>query len=55
MKVRIGGGATDSEAEAVAAALAEHVSDDVEVYLGDADEPAAVHEAPEGADETAGD
>jgi acetyl-CoA carboxylase carboxyltransferase component len=47
MKVRIGGGATESEAEAVAAALAEHVRDDVEVYLGDADEPAAVHEAPE--------
>jgi len=47
MKVRIGGGATESGAEAVAAALAEHVRDDVEVYLGDADEPAAVHEAPE--------
>src|SRR6056297_1674772 len=55
MKVRIGGGATDSEAEAVAAALAEHVSDDVEVYLGDAEEPAAVHEAPEDADDAVGD
>ncbi|MFB6270441.1 MAG: carboxyl transferase domain-containing protein, partial [Halobacterium sp.] len=50
MKVRIGAGATDEEAQAVAAALAEHVEDDVEVYLGDADEPAAVHEAPEQAD-----
>ncbi len=47
MKVRIGAGATDEEAQAVAAALAEHVADEVAVYLGDDDEPAAVHEAPE--------
>jgi acetyl-CoA carboxylase carboxyltransferase component len=54
MKVRIGGGATESEAEAVAAALAEHVRDDVEVYLGDADAPAAVHDAPEDVPPAAG-
>ncbi|WP_336034381.1 acyl-CoA carboxylase subunit beta [Halobacterium yunchengense] len=47
MKVRIGAGATGEEAAAVAAALAAHVGDDVEVYLGDADEPAATHDAPE--------
>jgi len=46
MKVRIGTGATDEEAAAVAAALAEHVADTVEVFLGDADEPAAVREPP---------
>jgi acetyl-CoA carboxylase carboxyltransferase component len=51
MKVRIGAGATEEEARAVAAALAEHVADEVEVYLGDDDEPAAVHEAPESAAE----
>ncbi|PSQ16849.1 propionyl-CoA carboxylase [Halobacteriales archaeon QS_8_69_26] len=44
MKVRISEGATDEEASAVAAALAEHVADDVEVYVGRADDPAAVHE-----------
>ncbi|GAA0279418.1 acyl-CoA carboxylase subunit beta [Halobacterium noricense] len=47
MKVRIGAGATEEEAQAVAAALAEHVADEVEVYLGEADEPAATHAAPE--------
>ncbi|WP_121822685.1 acyl-CoA carboxylase subunit beta [Halostella salina] len=43
MKVRIGEAASDEEASAIAAALAEHVRDDVEVYVGDADEPAATH------------
>jgi len=51
MKVRIGAGATEEEARAVAAALAEHVADEVEVYLGDDDEPAATHAAPEPASE----
>jgi len=51
MKVRIGAGATEEEARAVAAALAEHVADEVEVYLGDDDEPAATHAAPEPADD----
>ncbi|TYT60850.1 acyl-CoA carboxylase subunit beta [Natrialba swarupiae] len=44
MNVRIAGEATDDEASAVAAALAEHVGDTVEVYVGDDDEPAVVHE-----------
>ena len=55
MKVRIGTGATDEEAAAVAAALAEHVADTVEVFLGDADEPAAVKEPPESAEPAARD
>ena len=46
MKVRIGSGATDEEAAAIASALAEHVGDEVVVYVGDAESPAAVHEAP---------
>jgi len=44
MKVRIGDGATDDEASAIAAALARRFEDDVEVYVGGADEPAAVGE-----------
>jgi acetyl-CoA carboxylase carboxyltransferase component len=46
MKVRIAEGATDEEASAIAAALAEHVHDDVEVYVGEADEPSAVEAGP---------
>ncbi|MWV38337.1 acyl-CoA carboxylase subunit beta [Natrialba sp. INN-245] len=59
MNVRIAGEATDDEASAVAAALAEHVGDTVEVYVGDDDEPAVVHEfddesaSPSPADRTA--
>jgi acetyl-CoA carboxylase carboxyltransferase component len=49
MDVRIAGNATEEEASAVAAALAEHLGSAVEVYVGDADEPAAVGEAPESA------
>ncbi|WP_255169891.1 acyl-CoA carboxylase subunit beta [Natrononativus amylolyticus] len=45
MKVRIAAGASDEEASAIAAALAEHVGDDVEVYVGQNDEPVATHEA----------
>jgi acetyl-CoA carboxylase carboxyltransferase component len=45
MKVRIGGDASVEEASAIAEALAAHVDRDVEVYLGDADEPAAVESA----------
>ncbi|MFC7199835.1 acyl-CoA carboxylase subunit beta [Halospeciosus flavus] len=44
MKVRIGSDASDEEAAAVAAALAEHVADEVRVFVGDAEEPAVVHE-----------
>jgi acetyl-CoA carboxylase carboxyltransferase component len=48
MKVRIGEGASDDEASAIAAALAERFGDEVSVYVGDADDPAATHEAVEG-------
>ncbi|AFZ74029.1 acyl-CoA carboxylase subunit beta [Natronobacterium gregoryi] len=44
MKVRIAPGATDDEASAIAAAMAEHVGDTVAVYVGNDDEPKAVHE-----------
>jgi acetyl-CoA carboxylase carboxyltransferase component len=46
MKVRIGAGATDEEAGAVAAALAEHFGDEVTVFVGDADEAAATRKPP---------
>ncbi|WP_227354219.1 acyl-CoA carboxylase subunit beta [Haladaptatus salinisoli] len=39
MKVRIGEGATEEEASAIASALAKHVGSEVEVYVGDAEEP----------------
>jgi acetyl-CoA carboxylase carboxyltransferase component len=42
MKVRIGEDASDDEASAIAAALARRYGDEVEVYVGDGDEPAAV-------------
>ena len=44
MRVRIAPGATDDEASAIAAALAEHLGDTIEVYVGREDEPTAVHE-----------
>jgi len=46
MKVRIASGASDGEAAAIASALARHIDidgEEVEVYVGDADEPAATH------------
>jgi acetyl-CoA carboxylase carboxyltransferase component len=45
MKVRIGGDASVEEAEAIARAMATHAETEVEVYIGDADEPAAHGEA----------
>ncbi|WP_336136393.1 acyl-CoA carboxylase subunit beta [Natronomonas amylolytica] len=45
MKVRIAGAASVEEAEAIAQAMATHAEADVEVYIGDADEPAATSEA----------
>ncbi len=45
MKVRIGEGATEEEASAIATAMARRFDDDVEVYVGDGDEPAAAREA----------
>jgi len=44
MKIRIGDGASTEEASAIAAALAERFGDDVEVFVGDADDPAVTHE-----------
>ncbi|WP_276282059.1 acyl-CoA carboxylase subunit beta [Halorussus caseinilyticus] len=49
MKVRVSDGATDEEASAIAEALAQHVRDEVEVFVGEADSPAVVREAPAGA------
>ncbi|NEU59055.1 acyl-CoA carboxylase subunit beta [Halorussus sp. MSC15.2] len=46
MKVRVSDGATDEEASAIAEALAQHVRDEVEVFVGDADSPAVVRRAP---------
>ncbi|MFT4885037.1 MAG: acetyl-CoA carboxylase carboxyltransferase component [Natronomonas sp.] len=45
MKVRIAGAASVEEAEAIAQAMATHAEAAVEVYIGDADEPAATSEA----------
>ena len=44
MKVRISANATDEEASAIAEALAQHVRDEVEVFVGEADSPAAVRD-----------
>ncbi|WP_254543563.1 acyl-CoA carboxylase subunit beta [Halomarina pelagica] len=44
MKVRIDEGASEDEAAAIAAALARHAVEEVRVYVGDAAEPAVVHE-----------
>ncbi|GGL59870.1 acyl-CoA carboxylase subunit beta [Halocalculus aciditolerans] len=55
MRVRIGPDATDEEAAAVAAAIADHVAATVDVYVGDADEPAATHEPAESGDSEADD
>ncbi|MCU4801150.1 acyl-CoA carboxylase subunit beta [Halobacteria archaeon HArc-gm2] len=44
MKVHIAAGASEDEASAIAAAVAEHVGEPVEVFVGDAEEPAVVHD-----------
>ena len=44
MKVRIAEGASRDEAAAIAAAVAEHVGQTVEVYVGDREEPTLVRE-----------
>ncbi len=46
MKVRIGNGATDEEASAIASALAEHVGSEVEVFVGDETEPTVTWDDP---------
>ncbi len=45
MNVRINADASEEEASAIAAALAEHVESEVEVYVGDSEEPTAVRDA----------
>jgi acetyl-CoA carboxylase carboxyltransferase component len=45
MKVRIAAGANDDEARAIAAALARHAVEAIEVYVGESDDPAVVHDA----------
>jgi acetyl-CoA carboxylase carboxyltransferase component len=52
MRVRIAGTASHEEAAAIASALAQHRpgSDPIEVYVGDASEPAVVHDPGESAD-----
>ena len=45
MRVRIDEGASEEEARAIAAALARHAVEAVEIYVGDGDEPAVVHDS----------
>ena len=47
MRVHVGENATEEEASAIASALAEHLAVGIEVYAGEADEPAATADAPE--------
>ena len=47
MKVRIAADASRDEASAIAAAVAEHVGETVEVYVGDSEEPTLVREVVE--------
>ena len=47
MKVHVGSGATDEEAEAIATALSEHLAVEIEVHVGDETEPAATATPPE--------
>jgi acetyl-CoA carboxylase carboxyltransferase component len=52
MKIRISGDASAEEAAAIADAFARHEGGDtVEVYVGDADDPAATHEVTESIDD----
>ena len=45
MRVRIDEGASEEEARAIAAALARHAVEAVEIYVGESDEPAVVHDS----------
>jgi len=47
MRVHVGSAATPEEAEAIARSLAEHLGVDVDVHVGESDEPAASAEPPE--------
>ncbi len=46
MKLRIAAEASPEEASAIAAAVADHVGETVDVYVGDADEPATTQDPP---------
>ncbi|MEF8784862.1 MAG: acyl-CoA carboxylase subunit beta [Haloarculaceae archaeon] len=50
MKLRIAAEASTEEASAIATAVAEHVDDTVEVYLGDATDPVVTHDPPSSAE-----
>ena len=50
MEIRIGGGASDEEARVIGSALAEHVGESIEVYVGDGDEPETTADPPAGDD-----
>ncbi|WP_254523338.1 acyl-CoA carboxylase subunit beta [Natrinema caseinilyticum] len=50
MRVRIAAGAADEEAAAIAAALADHVGETVEVFVGEETKPTAVHDTSSGRD-----
>ncbi|EMA39192.1 acyl-CoA carboxylase subunit beta [Halococcus hamelinensis] len=52
MEIHIGGGASDEEARVIGSALAEHVGESIEVYVGDGDEPATTADPPESEDST---
>jgi acetyl-CoA carboxylase carboxyltransferase component len=52
MNVRIPAGASDEEIAAIAEALARHVDEDVDIYVGDATEPATTWTADRPGDET---
>ena len=54
MRVRIAAGADDDEAAAIGAALADHVGETVEVYLGEETEPTVVHDIERDGDRSAG-
>ncbi|RJT06705.1 carboxyl transferase domain-containing protein, partial [Halococcus sp. IIIV-5B] len=49
MDIRIGGGASDEEARVIGSALAEHVGESVDVYVGDDGTPATTADPPESA------
>ena len=50
MKVRIAADATREEASAIAAAIAEHVGEDVRIYVGDDEDARVVHRVDDGPD-----
>ncbi len=54
MRLHVGADASEEQAAAIASAVAEHVGDEVEVIVGDADEPAAVAGSSPGAAGAAG-